>query len=45
MATYAVPQEMSERMLRAVECRLLIPKKAVPLARQQLRAAWGGSPY
>jgi hypothetical protein len=39
-ATYAVPEDRAERMLKAVECRLLIPGRDIPLARQQLRA-WG----
>jgi hypothetical protein len=27
-------------MLKAVECRLLIPGREIALARQQIRAAW-----
>jgi len=38
MATYAVPEDRAERMLKAVECRLLIPGRDIALARQQLRA-------
>jgi len=36
-ATYAVPEDRAERMLKAVECRLLIPGQDIALARQQLR--------
>ena len=37
-ATYAVPEDRAERMLKAVECRLLIPGQDIALARPQLRA-------
>ena len=37
-ATYAVPEDRAERMLKAVECRVLIPGQDIALARQQLRA-------
>jgi hypothetical protein len=40
VATYAVPPKVSEGMLKAVECRLLIPGREIGLARQQIRAAW-----
>jgi len=30
-------------MLKAVECRLLIPGREIPVARQQIRAAWSGA--
>jgi len=42
-ATYAVPEDRAERMLKAVECRLLIPGRDIALARQQLRA-WASPP-
>jgi len=42
IATYAVSPKVSEGMLRAVECRLLIPGREIPVARQQIRAAWSG---
>ena len=42
-ATYAVPEDRAERMLKAVECRVLIPGQDIALARQQLRA-WA-SPF
>ena len=37
-ATYAVPEDRAGRMLKAVECRLLIPGQDIAMARQQLRA-------
>jgi hypothetical protein len=40
VATYAVPPKVSEGMLKAVECRLLIPGRQIGLARQQIRSAW-----
>jgi hypothetical protein len=40
VATYAVPPKVSEGMLKAIECRLLIPGREIGLARQQIRAAW-----
>lgn len=40
VATYAVPPKISEGMLRAAECRLMFPGREIPLARQQIRAAW-----
>src|SRR6266508_3060247 len=43
-ATYAVPEDRAERMLKAVECRLLIPGQDIALARQQLRAWTSPSP-
>ncbi|MGH7303405.1 MAG: hypothetical protein ACRELZ_08950 [Candidatus Rokuibacteriota bacterium] len=42
VATYAVPPKISEGMLRAAECRLMFPGREIPLARQQIRAAWSG---
>ncbi len=42
-ATYAVPEDRAERMLKAVECRLLVPGYDIALARQQLRA-WASPP-
>ena len=43
VATYAVPPKISEGMLRAAECRLVFPGREIPLARQQIRAAWSAS--
>ena len=40
VATYVVPPKISEGMLRAAECRLVFPGREIPLARQQIRAAW-----
>ena len=37
-ATYVVPEDRAERMLKAVECRLLTPSQDIALARQQLQA-------
>ena len=37
-AIYAVPEDRADRMLKAVECRVLIPGRDIALARQQLRA-------
>lgn len=42
VATYAVPSKISDGMLRAAECRLLIPGREIPVGRQQIRAAWSG---
>jgi hypothetical protein len=39
-----VPQDIAETMLQAVECRLFLPGQEIALARQQLWAAWAGSP-
>lgn len=44
VATYAVPPMISEGMLKAVECRLLLPGREITLARQQIRAAWSAGP-
>jgi hypothetical protein len=44
IATYAVPLKLSEEMLKAVECRLLIPGQEIALARQQILAAWPSPP-
>lgn len=40
VATYVVPRAAAGTMLKAVECRLLIPGQEIALARQKLRAAW-----
>jgi hypothetical protein len=40
IATYAVPPNVSDVMLKSVECRLLIPGREIALGRQQIRAAW-----
>jgi hypothetical protein len=42
VATYAVSPKVSEGMLRAAECRLMLPGREIPLARQQIRTAWSG---
>lgn len=44
VATYAVPPKISEAMLKAVECRLLIPGQEIALSRQQIHAAWPSLP-
>ena len=44
VATYAVPPKVSAGMLKAAECRLMVPGREIPLARQQIRAAWTGQP-
>jgi len=44
LATYAVPPKVSEGMLKAAECRLMVPGREITLARQQIRAAWSGQP-
>ncbi len=44
VATYAVPPKVSEGMLKAAECRLMVPGREITLARQQIRAAWSGQP-
>src|SRR5438309_11390514 len=40
IATYTVPPKISEEMLKAVECRLLIPGQEIALPRKQILAAW-----
>jgi hypothetical protein len=40
VAIYAVPPKVSEGMLKAAECRLMLPGQEIPLARQQIRAGW-----
>src|SRR5262249_49240259 len=40
VATYTVPPKISEEMLKAVECRLLIPGQDIALSRQQILVAW-----
>jgi hypothetical protein len=44
VATYAVPPKVSEGMLKAAECRLLIPGREITLGRQQIRVAWSAQP-
>jgi hypothetical protein len=44
VATYAVPPKVSEGMLKAAECRLMVPGREIAVARQQIRAAWSGHP-
>ena len=44
VAIYAVPPKVSEGMLKAAECRLMLPGQEIPLARQQIRAAWSPQP-
>lgn len=44
VATYAVPPKVSAGMLKAAECRLMVPGREITLARQQIRAAWSGQP-
>ncbi len=40
VATYVVPPKISEGMIRAVECRVLLPGREIGLSRQQIRSAW-----
>ncbi|OLB69251.1 MAG: hypothetical protein AUH96_06150 [Nitrospirae bacterium 13_2_20CM_2_61_4] len=40
VATYVVPQDIAEGMLKAVKCRLFFPGQKITLARQELWAAW-----
>jgi hypothetical protein len=44
VATYAVPPTIAEAMLKAVECRLLIPGQEIALPRKQILAAWPSPP-
>jgi len=44
VATYIVPPKISEGMLKAAECRLMVPGREISLARQQIRAAWSAHP-
>jgi hypothetical protein len=40
VAIYAVPPKVSEVMLKAAECRLMLPGQEIALGRQQIRAGW-----
>jgi hypothetical protein len=42
VATYAVPPKVSAAMLKAAECRLMVPGREIAIARQQIRGAWSG---
>jgi hypothetical protein len=44
VASYGVPESIAETMLRSAQCRLLIPRQDIRLARRQIQAAWSGSP-
>src|SRR4029450_5220208 len=44
VATYAVPPRIAEAMLKAVECRLLIPGQEIALPRKQILAGWPSPP-
>ena len=44
VATYIVPPKISEGMLKAAECRLMVPGREISLAREQIRAAWSAHP-
>lgn len=44
VATYAVPPKVSAGMLKAAECRLMVPGREIALGRQQIRAAWSAQP-
>ncbi|HEY7539379.1 MAG TPA: hypothetical protein VIF11_04520 [Methylomirabilota bacterium] len=44
IAVYVVPPKISELMLKAAECRLLLPDQEIAVPRAQLRAAWSPQP-
>ena len=44
VATYTVPPKLAEAMLKAVECRILIPGQEIALSRKQTLAAWPSLP-
>jgi hypothetical protein len=43
VATYGVPENTAETMLKSAECRLLIPHHYIGIGRHQIRAAWSTS--
>jgi hypothetical protein len=43
VATYVVPGNTVETMLKSAECRLLIPGRDIGIGRRQIRAAWSAS--
>jgi hypothetical protein len=43
VATYRVPENTAETMLKSAQCRLLIPGQDIGLGRHQIRAAWSTS--
>lgn len=44
VATYVVPPKISDAMIKAAECRVLIPGRDIGVSRQQIRAAWSSAP-
>ncbi len=44
VATYEVPLDIAEGMLKTAQCRLLIPGHTIALPRRQLEAAWANGP-
>ena len=44
VATYVVPPKISDAMIKAAECRVLIPGRDIGVTRQQIRAAWSSAP-
>jgi len=44
VAIYVASPKISGLMLRAAECRLLLPGQEIALARTQIRAAWSAQP-
>jgi len=44
VASYVVPPKGSEVMLKAAECRLMLPGHEIALGRQQIRAGWSPQP-
>lgn len=43
VATYAVSPKISDAMIKAAECRVLLPGRDIGVIRQQIRAAWSGA--
>jgi hypothetical protein len=44
VATYVVSPKISDAMIKAAECRVLLPGRDIEISRQQIRAAWSSTP-
>jgi hypothetical protein len=40
VATYVVSPKIADAMIKAAECRVLLPGRDIGVSRQQIRAAW-----
>jgi hypothetical protein len=43
VATYVVSPKISDAMIKAAECRVLLPGRDIGVSRQQIRAAWSST--